>query len=223
MTGQEKKIEIETDFEFLGARRYIHGTTLLAAFAEGLEQVEPAPCRVKRIKFQREAHHNGRIVLAPAGGLDGKILEAAPCYLSCVINGQAWQGCFIEGTLPVSRRSETIYSIENLRGDGKYGGSCHIAARNRAEAIRVIVEANKRMHLTSMPATGIQEVRMGYLEDWLLPEPDAAIEAELTIRNLIAQHDGQRLRTINRLVYSDRAGSRSLVVGFDVKSGGTLV
>lgn len=214
-------IEISTDFPFMDERRYVHGTTLLSTMLELLEKEARAPVHLRRIKFQREVHANGRLVFSRDEKMAQHFKEA-PCFMICEAGGDAWIGLLYEEQRPVAKKVLSSYRIEMLKSDGKYGGACRVQAADRADLVRTIVEANKRFHLASLPqSVSSPKVRMGYIEDWNIPEASAALDSELRVQNLVCKPTPKGVTTLNRLSYQGKAGHDvSLMICFDVVADG---
>lgn len=198
-------IERETDFAFLGARDYVHGTTLLSAFVDALETEAGTTLVVKRIKFPKPASSNGRLLLTTEA-LDAARVEAAHCSFLAAAGGTAWRGLFEQTSTAVIRRESVSYDISEVRA-AAYAGTCRIGARDRDELIRVFVEANKRFHEAAAGAERPRAVRFGFLEDWRVPPRNASYAGELQATNLIAKKTEEGLMTINRLTYTDADGA----------------
>lgn len=212
-------IEIATDFPFLGARDYIHGTSILAGFLDALGERGQRGITVKRLKFQRPAKSNGRLFLTPDKIADGD-LEAANCTFLASVDGAPWRGFFSEQGKAPGRRVTVSYPITDLQAQG-FGGACCIAPANRDDLIRVLVEANKRFHEAALEDASPVAVRFGYLESWAAPPSHAAFSGRLEATNLIAKKTDDGYTTINRLTYSGgESPSTSLTLCFNVTREG---
>lgn len=206
-------IEIGTDFPYLGARDYIHGTSILSGFLDVLEQHGAGAISVKRLKFQRVATSNGRLCLT-AGPMDERESESGNCTFQASAGGTVWRGVYTESGAPVGRRMSVDYPIEHLEANG-FGGSCTIAPADRDDLIRTLVEANKRFHEASVESAAA--VRFGYLESWTVPPRDVRLTGTLRARNLITRKTDDGYMTINRLEYADGHGAAAtLTLCFDV-------
>ena len=206
-------IEIETDFPFLGARDYIHGTSILSAFLDALESHGHGAIAVKRLKFQRTAASNGTLTLTTEA-FDEARVENANCTFQANAGGSVWRGIFESQGEDVTRRVEVSYPIGNVEAHA-FGGSCTIEANGRDELIRAFVEANKRFHERSVDSA--RAVRFGYLESWTPPPADVRVAGTLTAKNLIARRTPDGYMTINRLEYVPKGGAgASLTLCFDV-------
>jgi hypothetical protein len=207
-------IEIETDFPWLGARDYIHGTSILSRFLDALEARGHTGIAVKRIKFQRPASSNGVLTLT-TGALDETRMENANCTFQGSAGGSSWRGVFEERGAAVAQRIDVTYPIENVEAHA-FGGSCTLAASGRDDLIRAFVEANKRFHERSVGSA--RAVRFGYLESWTPPPADVRLAGALTAKNLIARRTSDGYMTINRLEYAPEAGTpTSLTLCFNLK------
>jgi hypothetical protein len=195
-------MEIATDFPFLGARDYVHGTSVLSGFLSAMETNERVPVIVKRLKFQRPARSNGRLLLTTASIDDGRA-EQANCTFQAAAGATVWRGLFEESGVPVARRIEVSYAIDRLEARA-FSGSCTISAHGREELIRTLVEANKRFHEASLEGAA-RSVRFGYLEDWAAPAQGAEFSGTLEAKNLIARKTADGHMTISRLRYGDTA------------------
>jgi len=85
--------EVATDFFLMDDREYVHGTTLLNTMLELLDREAAGPVRLRRIKFQKEIHSNGRIIVST----DPKLTESfreVPCFMTCEVDH------FIMGVAP---------------------------------------------------------------------------------------------------------------------------
>jgi len=209
-------IETATDFPYLGDRDYIHGTSILSGFLAALEKTAHGGITVKRLKFQRPAKLNGRLVLS-SGALDEAEAARASCTLSAAVGGVAWRGFFIDEGAPVTRRIAVSYPIAELEAEA-FGGSCLISPGDRDDLVRALVEANKRFHEAAVPGPGAPAVRFGYLESWSVPPRDVSFgTGRLDAKNLIAKKTDDGYMTINRLTYGQADGARaSLTLCFDV-------
>lgn len=207
-------IEISTDFPYLGPRDYIHGTSILSGFLEALERDGHGRISVKRLKFQRPATSNGRLLLT-TGAVDEIQAERASCTFQANGGGALWRGLFEERGAAVGRRIAVTYPIENLEAQG-FGGSCTIAPADRDDLIRAFVEANKRFHEASVDSPA-RSVRFGYLEGWTPPAADIRFTGTLDAKNLITRKTDDGYMTINRLEDSDASGAAStLTLCFNV-------
>lgn len=213
--------EVSTDFSFMDERSYVHGTTLLSTMLDLLEKQAKGPVHLRRIKFQKEIHANGRIVVSKDAALASQFKEA-PCFMTCEVGGEPWVELVHETEeRPVTGRFKSAYRISELKGDGKYGGVCRVECADRADIIRTLVEANKRMHVESLPKpVASPKVRMGYIEDWKVPSAGATLDSSLAVQNLIARPTPAGVTTLNRLTYADSEGKVSLMICFDVDCGG---
>ena len=211
-------IEIGTDFPYLGARDYIHGTSILAGFLDALEAHGHHGITVKRLKFQRPAQSNGKLTLTTKNIAAGDA-DSANCAFLASVNKEVWRGAFREHGAAPTRRVTVSYPITDLRAQG-LGGTCRITASNRDDLIRAFVEANKRFHEAGMDQAGELAVRFGYLENWTAPAHDAGFSGELQAVNLITRNTDDGCMTINRLTYRDGAGQgASLTLCFNVTGG----
>lgn len=210
-------IDIATSFPYLGARDYIHATSLLSGFLEALEAGGRRGITVKRFKFQRPATSNGRLLLAP-DALPAADLEAANCTLVATVDGAPWQGLFTEQGLRPERREAVDYPITELQAHG-FGGTCRIASAGRRDLIRALVEANKRFHEAALADEAAPAVRFGYLESWPAPPPEGSFSGRLEATNLIVRKTSDGYLTINRLAYSGENIAASLVLCFNVTTG----
>lgn len=208
-------IEIATDFPFLGARDYVHGTSVLSGFIGALEREGAARIRVRRFKFQRTARGNGTLKLSREGAAPDA--EAANCALTAEADGEVWYGQFVDRGLPVTRRESVAYSVSNVVAAG-YAGTCDLAPASRDDLIRGLVEANKRFNEAGAGAApGRAQVQFGYLEQWEVPPRDIRFEGRLEARNLIARATPEGVLTVNRLTYAPRNGpATTLVLCFNV-------
>ena len=214
--------EVSTDFSFMDERNYVHGTTLLTAMLDLLEKQAPGPIHLRRIKFQKEIHANGRIIVSRDVALASQFKEV-PCFMTCEVGGEPWVELMHEAReRPVTARFKSAYQIFDLKGDGKFGGTCRVECEDRVQVIRTLVEANKRFHVASLPlGTSSPKVRMGYIEDWKVPEASAGLDSTLTVRNVIAKGTPVGVTTLNRVTYRDSGrGDVSLLICFDVDAGG---
>jgi hypothetical protein len=77
--------------------------------------------------------------------------------------------------------------------------------------------------LATWPADrGKPQVRMGYIEDWIIPAADASLDSRLTVRNLICKPTPKGVTTLNRLTYREGDGRETaLMICFDVDGGTT--
>ena len=212
-------IEIATDFPYLGSRDYIHGTSILNGFLAALEKAAPGPVAVKRLKFQRPAKSNGKLVLTRES-LDAAETAQSNCTLTATIAGNAWNGYFSEQGAAVTQRAAVSYPIAELQAHA-FGGSCTLSPVDRADLVRALVEANKRFHEAAVPELRAPAVRFGYLESWSVPPADVAFaSARLEAKNLIARKTDEGYMTINRLSYGEGDAPRTtLTLCFEVHAG----
>lgn len=209
-------IETATDFPYLGARDYIHGTSIMSGFLTALEAAAPGRIAVKRLKFQRPARTNGRIVITP-GAPDETQSAAANCTLAAAVDDTLWRGFFVEDGSPVETRVPVSYAIDDLHAAG-YGGHCLISPANRDDLVRLLVEANKRFHEAAFPGEAMPAVRFGYVEGWNVPPASVSFEGgRLDARNLIAKNTPDGVMTINRLTYTGGGVTSHLTLCFDVQ------
>ena len=207
-------IEIDTDFPYLGSRDYIHGTSILCGFLHALEGHGETEITVKRLKFQRPAQSNGRLLLTNEHFAE-KDEQAANCAFLGTAGSTTWRGLFVEGAAAVSGREPVGYAITEL--DAKdFAGRCSIETRDRDDLIRTLVEANKRFHEAAVePAAAA--VRFGYLEGWSVPGADFQMRGRLEAKNLITRRTEDGYMTVNRLTYVDaKNGAASLTLCFNV-------
>lgn len=211
-------IRQHTDFPFVDARDYLHGTSILAAVADLVEAQGDGPVRLKSIKFRRSMHSNGVLVLKDGGSALDEFHDA-PCTFSATVGEYKWRGAFVEDERPITRRVSGAYELGASTCDA-FGGKCALRASGREEFIRAFVEANKRFHLGSLGTKSTAQVRFGYLEDWDIVPPSAMFDGTLEARNLIVHHTPLGLRTINRLTFSgEGATGGSFSICFDVEVG----
>ena len=210
-------IDITTDFPYLGSRDYIHGTSILSGFLRALEEHGNTGITVKRLKFQRPSKSNGRLLLTTQHFAE-KDEQAANCAFLGTAGSAAWRGLYVESRTPVRQRVPVSYAITELEAKA-FAGRCAIAAHDRDDLIRTLVEANKRFHEAAVePAAA--SVRFGYLENWVVPGADFEINGNLAAKNLIARRTDDGYMTINRLTYVDTKGvSATLTLCFNVVLG----
>lgn len=206
-----------TDFPFLDARDYLHGTSIVAAVAELLEAQGAGAAFVKRLKFQRPMRSNG-VLLLDEGTVARGEMDEAPCIFSARTGTRRWRGAFVEEGRPVAHRLAVRYDLDDVACKG-FGGHCVLRARGREEFIRAFVEANKQFHLGTLGAGGATtQVRFGSLEEWDVVPAEAVFEGVLEAQNLINQRTAQGLCTINRLTFhGESAPARPFTLCFDVK------
>src|SRR6185295_8754886 len=77
-----RMVEIRTDFPYLGAREYIHGTSILSGFLDALDEAGQPVTEFKRLKFQRPATSNGRLFLTTAPIEAGELEAANSVFLA---------------------------------------------------------------------------------------------------------------------------------------------
>jgi len=208
-------IEVRTDFPFLGTRDYIHGTSILDAFLDAAERLSGAAVMVKRLKLQRTATSNGRLVLAHEACAERE-LDAANAIFVATVDGALCHGFFAEDGSPVGRREHVSYAVSDVRAEA-FGGMCRIAPANRKDLVRATIEANKRFHELTVGGSEPAVVRFGYLENWAVPPADTAFSGTLEAKNLITRKTGNGVLTINRLTYTALAGApTSLMVCFEI-------
>lgn len=206
-------IRAETDFPYVGARDYLHGTSILCGFL-GLLDGEGA-IRVKQIKFQKPAVSNGEIVLDDGGAPESAGAEANVSFVGTA-GGKRWRGTFTERQRPVSRRLAVDYRVSVLKA-ADFGGTCRIVALDREELVRALVEANKRCHEATFGGESGLVVRFGYLEDWAVPGPGDQFDGELMVTNRLTRRTPDGVMTVNQLSYAG-AGTppASLTLCFNV-------
>jgi hypothetical protein len=209
-----------TDFPFIGAREYLHGTSIVAAVAELLEAQGDGAAFLKRLKFQRPMRSNGVLLLDEGTVARGEMGDAA-CVFSAHTGTRRWRGAFVEEGRPVAHRLAVRYDLDDVACEG-FGGRCVLRARGREEFIRAFVEANKQFHLGSLRADSTTtQVRFGSLEDWDVVPAEAVFEGVLEAQNLISQRTAQGLCTINRLTFhGESAPARPFTLCFDIKLAG---
>lgn len=205
--------KIPTHFAFLGNRDYLNGPTILCGIIRALEERDTGPMRMRRVKFQRQSTSNGYLIFTSGEALPVE-LASANCVYDVSSGNVRWRGAFVEsGAAPIR-----VPGIDYCVGDvaaANFSGSCTIEPRDRDSLIFGLVEANKQIHLQSLPP-GIRakaEVRFGYLEDWDVPPASMAFSGHLAVKNLITQKGESAVRTINRLTYGNGA---QLLLCFDV-------
>lgn len=209
-------IEVQTDFVFIGHRNYVNGPTILSGIIRALDPQVTGAMRLKRVKFQRQSTSNGRLVFTNDDALLRE-LESANCVFDVAADGTRWRGTFVETGVAPARVPPVEYCVNNVSAAG-FSGTCTINPVDRDSLIFGLIEANKRVHLLSLP-DDVQEqaeVRFGYLEDWDVPPAGVAFSGRLAVQNLITQRAETRIRTINRLTYGDRV---QLLLCFDVDLG----
>jgi hypothetical protein len=208
-------IEIRTDFPYLGARDYIHGTSILSGFLDALDEAGQPATTLKRLKFQRPATSNGKLFLT-TDSIEAAELDAANSVFLGTAGETVWRGLFVESGNAVLRRVATEYAISDLRASG-FGGNCTIAPADREDLIRLLVEANKRFHEAAV-APARAAMRFGYMEDWSIPPRDIRFSGRLDVANRIARQSGRSHMTINRLSYrtSAAATASTLTLCFNV-------
>jgi len=190
-------IRAETDFPYIGARDYLHGTSILSGFLNLLDG--EGAIQVKRIKFQRPATSNGEIVMESGSAADLARTESNVSFLGTA-GGKRWRGAFIERQRPVSRRLTLDYRISALKA-ANFGGSCHIVTQGREDLVRALIEANKRIHEATLGNEPGLMVRFGYLEDWAAPGPEDRFEGELVAKNRLTRESAEGVMTVNQLSY----------------------
>jgi hypothetical protein len=208
-------IEQATDFPLLGARDYIHGTSVLSAFVTALETAAPGqPATVQRIKFTRVARANGRLLLTDG---DFEMPPAACCSFSAMAGDSRWRGAFVDdGTSPM-RREAPDYPIDAFVSDG-FHARCSVAPRDRDDLIRILIEANRRSLAAGAGNLPGARVKFGYLEAWAVPAAAVTGQGALEITNLLARQSPKGWLAINRHTYRlDGGAPVSLQVCFDIE------
>jgi hypothetical protein len=211
-------IEIATDFPYLGARDYVHGTSVLSGFIGALERQGAANIRIRRLKFQRTARANGTMKLSSAAAAPDA--SAANCTLTAEADGALWHGQFVDQGLPVTRREAVAYCLTNVKA-AAFAGECDFSPAGRDDLIRGLVEANKRFNEAGAGANpGRAQVQFGYLEQWDVPPSDIRFTGRLEARNLITRETPEGVLTVNRLSYAPENGpATTLVLCFNVVTG----
>lgn len=209
-------IEVPTDFAFIGYRNYVNGPTILSGIIRALEPQVTAAMRLKRVKFQRQSTSNGRLVITTDVALP-RDFESANCVFDVAADGKRWRGAFVETGVAPARVPSIEYCVSDVSA-ADFSGACTIDPVDRDSLIFGLIEANKRVHLQSLPDAVREqaEVRFGYLEDWDVPPAGVAFSGPLAVQNLITQRAETRIRTINRLTYRDGVQLR---LCFDVELG----
>ena len=208
-------IETQTDFPLLGDRDYINGATLLEGFLAALENAGATGITLKRLKFQRTAGTNGRLVL-DADPIDRA--DDASCVLSAAAGATAWRGAFFEEGRAPERRPAPPCTVTDLKAEA-FAGECDIEPASRAGLIYDIVQANKRIHEQALGREARPTVRFGYVENWTAPERNVAFSTRLRVENLIRKKTARGWLTVNRISYAaPHTREANLLVCFEVSA-----
>ena len=213
-------IQFQTNYEYLGSRQYVNGPTLLIDVLDMIESQLDIPIYLKRIKFQREVVNNGQILLSKDAQALNRI-DDAKWYLTCQIGDDRWHTLFFEEDIPVSKRVEVHYPVNDIESDNNFGGIGHVFPVNRRDLSLALVEANKQLHQKCLiKNTANMRIRLGYIEDWHIPHASIGLDSFIEVKNLRYQKLGSGFMTINRLIYTVPGGKKvSLLMCFDVRNG----
>lgn len=209
-------IETATRFQLLGGRDYVNAGTLLNGFIDALEREGAQHVKVSRLKAQKTARGNGRLVLARGDAVPGA--ESAHCIFAAETADGPWRGAFFDEGLSIAGGPAPPYSVAEVEASN-FAGRCAIAPQGRAALVFDLIQANKRFHELSAAAGEPHFVRFGYLEDWRVPAADAAFTASVEAVNLIRRRSATAMLTVNRLTYAPGNGNPvSLLLCFEMEA-----
>jgi hypothetical protein len=194
--------ELDIDLPKLGKRTYLHGTSIFNSMLECGDRLLGAHwltrTTITAYKLIRESYGNGRFVVADAA-VDG--LDAAA---TLVAEGPAgpFFGYFIPGEREAAREpydEDSFYTA--VRVGAQFDGEFVLGPRPRADFIRGVVGANKRVHQQAgafaVEPTTIRFLYLMGLDGALLPA--TCPEYRLSISNLKTQKRPDAIWTINRV------------------------
>ncbi|HYC48257.1 MAG TPA: hypothetical protein VED01_22515 [Burkholderiales bacterium] len=209
--------ELRTDFRLLGGRDYVNAGSLLNAFLHALDAEGARGVRITRLKAQRTARANGRLLLSGEGAIADA--EHAHCTFAATAGNAQWRGAYFDEGQPIARGPAPEYTVDGVSASG-FGGRCTISPRGRDGLVFDIIQANKRFH--ELAAAGAQtSVRFGYLESWMPPIADTAFDATLEADNLITRKAASGVLTVNRITYRPAgAAPVTLLLCFEMEIGG---
>ena len=206
--------ELATDFALLGGRDYVNAGTLLNAFLRVLESEAAGAITVSRLKAQKIARANGRLVLVNGVAIDG--IDEANCTLAAKVRDGEWRGAFFDEGRPARTQPAPQYTVSDVEAAG-FGGRCRIAPANRTALVFDLIQANRRFHELSAGLGDAPVVRFGYLENWDVPPADIAFSGTVEAKNLIARKTANGILTINRVTYASSPGTAtSLMLCFEI-------
>lgn len=194
--------EFASDLPKLGSRPYIQGGTIFNGILDACDaEFGPgwlAESKIDSFKLEREAGANGRIIVS-----DEPIAVEANATFLAQANGRAIRGAFIDDGRPWRIEpydEDSFYRVREI-GAALSGRFVLPAGRPRADFIKGIVGANKRLHQEartfSAPLSKIQFLYLKGLEGTCLGCVDAELDVEIT--NLTCKEADGEAWSINQI------------------------
>lgn len=195
--------EFVSDLPKLGSRPYIQGGTIFNSILDACDaELGPgwlADSKIDSFKLEREAVANGRIIVS-----DEPITVEANATFLAQGNGRAIRGVFIDEGRPWRTEpydEDSFYRVREI-GAALSGRFVLPAGRSRADFIKGIVGANKRLHQEarhfSAPLSKIQFLYLKGLEGACLTYVDAELDVEIS--NLTSKEVDGEAWSINQIV-----------------------
>lgn len=213
------------NYSLKGSRNYVQGATMFESFCRVLRDNDIGVFDVKELKFHRELHHNGRIILRrqPAQGTDDRpdLLVAS---MSFAVKGEpAWIGLWDEPASAIVDREEDLTAafIKEVCPTGPYESQSKIThVKDFGSLLTALVEVNKRTHIHTLndvhKAYGYRLVLMRNLGVDVSVEFPEEIEVKIKHRGLKRGKDGKDY-TLNTFYFSLGRKDFNPMLGFAYK------
>jgi len=143
-----KLLELQTNFKFKGARKYIHSTSLCDFMVRAwcdFSGDELTNASIS-INIHGEATANGKLIYFDSKQLLKEI--GATCESEIIINGRVANYCyFVEEHFSPGREDSPSYDLSDFELQSDFSGTCLVGVGSSLMLLENVVEANKRIHL----------------------------------------------------------------------------
>lgn len=218
----EIKRSVFYNYYFKGSRNYVHGTTIFESFCRVLKDSQINVFDVKGLKFHRELHRNGRIILVAQPNEAGNFnCEDPMVSMSFLVGGRPAQIYLLEaaGSDVVDRREDTTDAhINKVVKTGDYESESTLTDIKDFETlVAAIVEVNKKTHAKTVH--GPQEkynYRWAFLQN-LPVDLNAEFPEKIDVHIKHIGHkkgsDGM-VYTLNKIIFSLNDKKHQTVISF---------
>lgn len=203
-----------SDFPFNGERDYVHGPTMLDAFRraalETAKAAEGVPVKVRLFRVNQLVQANATI--AASAGTRPAVAASRPwAEMVCMVDGAPIHvGLYDIDRTPVTERRESLEKtfIDTVELTRPFSGHARLhRIATQYDLIQAVVEANKQLHLLTVPADRPRKFRFVYCLDYECPTALAG-NGTVTICNLGVQETDTHSFTLN-LLHLDLGGHRA--------------
>ncbi len=197
-----KVLEFEDLLEFIDNRGYVHSTTMSRIIWQKVgSRIDADTSVVMDARFHRETNCACRFeVYDEFEKFSEECAPVAEFKLSWNEGQSSYIFLFEVDEKPVTRRIKASITIDNMKQDARFAGSCNIAVNDTMALVSNVVEANKRVHLAAYPGARDLKVVNLYMKKFPISlQTDDEKLSRLEIENIGERSHKDSVATLNRL------------------------